>query len=564
MEKINRLLFILVTAMVCFSSGCDLEEHPMTTLTPAGYYQDKKGVESLITGIYAAARSLDDKTNPLHKINVFGTDSEMAGEGFDGIALNWYGSTAQEGDVNNVWNGCYQLINYCNYATKYVPVADGMQDSERNLREAEARFFRAFAYYHLTMNFGDVHFSLEASEGAATEANRTPVATVWDEGIYPDLRFAVEHLPETPETYGRLNKWAGKFLLAYALLSDSRGSTTEWNEAAGLLKEIIDHPNFKLMSPFEVFKEENDGPGNTEHIFSFRYLPQGMLGGGGSQIHMFYLAPFHQLGDMQRDWTYGKAWGRFRVNTWLINRIDETKDCRFEAYFRDTWLCNLDNGYTRKYILNGEEHEIHLEPGDTAIHTPKRAWTKEQIDAHPAIRVFNPDDVPAIEKSHPDDNIYWTVFRSMYPSLKKYDDTKRQGSNDSPGSGLRGNILFRLADAYLLASEAYLRAGNTGEALRYFNAIRRNAAYPGKESEMEITAAQLDIDMILDERGRELCGEGYRWTDLKRLGKLPERAMLNPSVISHGTVWDNKYLLRPIPQAHIDRCTNDYPQNPGW
>jgi hypothetical protein len=42
---------------------------------------------------------------------------------------------------------------------------------------------------------------------------------------------------------------------------------------------------------------------------------------------------------------------------------------------------------------------------------------------------------------------------------------------------------------------------------------------------MEISEAELDIDMILDERGRELCGEWYRWTDLKRLGKLPERAM---------------------------------------
>jgi hypothetical protein len=125
-------------------------------------------------------------------------------------------------------------------------------------------------------------------------------------------------------------------------------------------------------------------------------------------------------------------------------------------------------------------------------------------------------------------------------------------------------VLIRLANAYLLASEAYLRAGNKAEALKYFNAIRRNAAFPGKETAMEISEAELDIDMILDERGRELCGEWYRWTDLKRLGKLPERAMLNSYVISRGTKWDNKFLLRPIPQTHIDRCTNEYPQNPGY
>jgi hypothetical protein len=77
---------------------------------------------------------------------------------------------------------------------------------------------------------------------------------------------------------------------------------------------------------------------------------------------------------------------------------------------------------------------------------------------------------------------------------------------------------------------------------------------------MEIAEADLSIDWILDERARELFGEDNRWTDLKRLGKLPERALLNPNVKG----WKDYYMLRPIPQEQRDRCSNEYPQNPGW
>jgi hypothetical protein len=536
----------------------------MSVLSPAGYYETEEGIESLITGIYQASRSLEAVVNPLHKINVFGTDTEQAGEGFDGLALNWYAHTATDGDITNVWNNCYALINYCNYATKYIPVAEGLSDEDKKIREAEARFFRANAYFHLTMNFGDVHFSLEASEGAATEANHTPITTVWDEGIYPDLRFAAENLPPNPSEYGRLSSWAGKFMLGYALLSDSRGTTTHWNEAAALYKDIIDNGGFALMSPFEVFDEDNDGK-NTETIFCYRDLPQSVTAGKGgtvNQSHMFYLASYHIVAGLERSLPYGKAWVRFKITRWLLNQIDETKDCRFEAYFRDAWRCNVSGGINYTYKLNGEEHTVRREVGDTIFITPKRAWTKEQIDARPEIKVYNPEDAPNITPSVEGDNIYLKCYRSIYPSLIKYEDTKRPGANDSNGG--RDHVLLRLANAFLLASEAYLRAGNKSEALKYFNAIRRNAAYQGKESEMEISEAELDIDMILDERGRELCGEWYRWTDLKRLGKLPERAMLNPLVIDKGTKWDDKFLLRPIPQTHIDRCTDGYPQNPGY
>ena len=98
--------------------------------------------------------------------------------------------------------------------------------------------------------------------------------------------------------------------------------------------------------------------------------------------------------------------------------------------------------------------------------------------------------------------------------------------------------------------------------MKYINTLRRNCAIEGKEKEMEISASDLSVDFLLDERARELCGEGKRWYDLKRLGKLIERTDLHNRK-AHGNMKPF-HELRPIPQSQIDRCTNVYPQNPQW
>jgi hypothetical protein len=81
---------------------------------------------------------------------------------------------------------------------------------------------------------------------------------------------------------------------------------------------------------------------------------------------------------------------------------------------------------------------------------------------------------------------------------------------------------------------------------------------------MEVTAADLSQDFILDERSRELCGELTRWLDLVRTGKLLERVRLHNS--DGRSNIQAKHVLRPIPQTQIDAVTTgpEYPQNAGW
>ena len=117
---------------------------------------------------------------------------------------------------------------------------------------------------------------------------------------------------------------------------------------------------------------------------------------------------------------------------------------------------------------------------------------------------------------------------------------------------------------YLIASEAEMKLGNKTEAVRLMNVLREKRAIPGHEEEMRITEADLDIDFILDERGRELSSEQQRFFDLKRTGKFVERIKkMNPDVAD---VIQSYHQIRPIPQSEIDALTNknEFLQNDGY
>lgn len=125
--------------------------------------------------------------------------------------------------------------------------------------------------------------------------------------------------------------------------------------------------------------------------------------------------------------------------------------------------------------------------------------------------------------------------------------------------------IIRLGEMYLIAAEALMMDGKPDQGLIYFNELRRRAAYPGREIDMEITLSELTIDAILEERALELAGEYQRWPDLKRTGKLEEYVKLyNPDGAPN--IQMPRDLLRPIPQNMIDRISNkdEFEQNPGY
>jgi hypothetical protein len=128
--------------------------------------------------------------------------------------------------------------------------------------------------------------------------------------------------------------------------------------------------------------------------------------------------------------------------------------------------------------------------------------------------------------------------------------------------------MFRLADAYLMYAEAVLRGGggSAATALEYVNAIRTrpgdvaNGNAPGA-----ISADELTLDFLIDERARELYWEAHRRTDLIRFGLYTGDAYLWPwkGGVKEGTSIEAKRVLFPIPATDIGNNPN-LEQNTGY
>ena len=122
--------------------------------------------------------------------------------------------------------------------------------------------------------------------------------------------------------------------------------------------------------------------------------------------------------------------------------------------------------------------------------------------------------------------------------------------------------IFRLAEQYLIYAEAVLRGGNGGSlstAVTYINNLRTRA------SSTQIAQADLNLDFVLDERGRELYWEGFRRTDLIRYGKFTGATYLWPwkGGVKDGKTVESFRAVFPIPSDDLVSNPN-LTQNTGY
>lgn len=150
------------------------------------------------------------------------------------------------------------------------------------------------------------------------------------------------------------------------------------------------------------------------------------------------------------------------------------------------------------------------------------------------------------------------TLRSMYAYPRKIEGNPWNLNNTS-GRTSKDVYVYRLAETYLLRAEAFFRQGDLQKAADDINAVRvRSNASP-------ITAAEVSIDYILDERARELLFEEPRRRTLIRMGKLVERVRRYGLLeTSRNTIQDHNGLW-PISQTAIDaNFGQDLEQNPGY
>ena len=154
--------------------------------------------------------------------------------------------------------------------------------------------------------------------------------------------------------------------------------------------------------------------------------------------------------------------------------------------------------------------------------------------------------------------IAFNLVKELFQDINKYVNGAIKNIY-SEKDDYRDIHIITLSEIYLVAAEAYLKAGNEQSALARLNEVRRRAGLAA--------AAAIDIDAILKERVCELFGQGSRWFDLRRTKKLVEyNNLYNKRLEGRAQQAIGQKLLRPIPQAAID--ANDQmssaDQNPGY
>lgn len=204
-------------------TGCSsvLEETDRQGYTPE-YFKTEKGVQAGITSLYANLRYYWGNGYWLIATEE-GTDEYTYGHGGNGNDLP-IDMTEQILNPSNcradaLWNVAFSDINTASGVIENGTVA-GISESLL----AEARFFRSFDYFELVQTFGGVPLDLGAGElkfntNATRVSTRNTVPEVYTKAIFPDLKIAVEQLPDAGRVTGGVTKTAARLVLAKAYLT---------------------------------------------------------------------------------------------------------------------------------------------------------------------------------------------------------------------------------------------------------------------------------------------------------------------------------------------------------
>jgi len=407
--------------------------------------------------------------------------------------------------VKTMYNRIFYQITLAN---EYIrETADGKiswltaaQQTEVKYYRAEARFLRAYSYWHAIDMFGNVPFVTEADKVGAFLPKQISRADLFTY-LESELIAVAEELkaPKTNE-YGRVDKTAAWMLLAKLYLNAKvYTGTPKYTECLTYIKQVIG-AGYTLDPVYaNMFLADNNK--SPEIFFSFAVDGQHSQSWGG----MTFLVHAQVGGSMDpKAFGIDGGWSGLRVTKTFVEKFQDITG-------------NTDK--RAMFYTNGQKLEI----ADLFTFTDGYAITKFK-------------------------NVTSTGVAGSSPA---YPDT------DYP--------VFRLADAYLMYAEAVLSGGTGGDAttaLGYVNALRTRAY--GNASG-NISAGELNLNFILDERARELYWEGHRRTDLIRFGKFSNTTYIWPwkGGVAAGASVNEKYDIFPIPATDLSANQN-LKQNTGY
>lgn len=603
----KRILLCTVTlGLVGGFAACVSLDETLITGVSSQYYATPAGLNSAVVASYAQLRDFYGREQQMSLTQV-GTDTWMAADqsGSNNKDFDSYGGglNSTVSPLANLWNPSYQAINTLNSALDRGPNTQGIPASTKATLLAEAHFLRALNYFTLVQHFGDVTLSLHENQGVVATAVRDPAASVYA-AILSDLDTAVANLPVTQSDFGRATKGAAltlrsKVYLTRAYQSYSPNKQGDFTAALADAKAVIASGTYSLepvfadlwcvarpADPNRTGYCENTGynQNHKEFIFTVQFsydLTQYDADNQYDYMHLVYLAQYDNNGIWQgtpRDLNNGRPFRRamptpYELSLWNkwtgTPGASDILDTRFDGTFQTVWIATVGGvknpaGTCPACTSNGV-----VNVGDTAAFMPNYPVTNafrqskpyEILTACPS----NQADVTAAgycgDRNNANDG--YTNWQ-RFPALKKFQDNLR--ANLTAQQGGKVQVVFRLGEVYLLAAEADVALGNTAEAASFVNVLHTRAASPAHKNDYNVTAGQMTLDYIMEERERELAGEHNRWYDMVRPGAqyfVDRVKKYNPHAAPNIVA---KFALRPIPQSQIDGVVTGpkYPQNPGY
>ena len=505
--------------------------------------------------------------------------------------------------VKNMWDKYYKIISYCNLALDQVANVTWNNDVQRDRIVAEAHFLRGLSYLRLAEYFGGVPLVSEYSEMPKFDYIRASRTETYQYAI-DELLLGYGGLPhDVTADYGRAGKGAAALYLSEAFLALGVEANnvvyydgkTCYENAEFFAKDVISmHPLMQnrfgvrlsgatgstngIPNAFpqgnvfsDLFVSANViDPANTETIWVMVTAPNYatyMATGGYRNSSIAYVPAVQDINWAAQYKENGAGEGPWKsVSLKYGGKVSPTIHGAYSwglsplTWFTSYDLWNEENnnnspddyryveGVTvrTKYLVTDEKHSLY----ETYV-----GWEHiDKEDMNTASKFF-----PIFYKEIPFDD--WD-----------YDLSDPGGFSGQIGNNYRNKYGARSSEAYLLLAEAYYRDNKTGEALDALNTVRIRAnATP---------MAQIDIQVILDERARELLFEEDRWATFLRMkpdewkSRIYDYGMYSarpgdkvyPEVRRWNYYQDEiRFTLWPIPQNYRELNTGaDFPQNEGW
>lgn len=559
---------VLVSSMLILGglfSACSgfLDEDPKSKIPEEEAYKSEKLVYvNTIATIYTSfGNRLYGSTDNVHTLQEFSSDAWILpgrqGDWVDGgkwqsLFLHNYGPG--NATIKSTWNALYTIIGNCNTSIDNLETfiqAGG--ESYLQDYQYEARAVRAILYYHLVDLFGRVPL-VTSSKTVMADVNQSSRSEVY-QFIVDELTDCIPHLPSGKcqnmgKYYGRVTKAVGYMAMAKVAINSPILSKDDWNDGSlvGGIAKVAPYVN----QAGKNIKIALDG--TTRDAWETVLYCQKQIEKEGYSLQPNFSQIFSKTNDssVENIWTQPSDGTTYKVSDYNPTRTLHAAHA--SAYGLQGWngaCATVEQMKVFKYGTDEQDPRMDM----TFFYGPVFVDGKP-IDAglgDGAQLCYNPMDVVVDFKEDVPNQIL--KFAGARMSKYEVDNTTSSYLNHN-----NDKVFWRYADALLLAAEAKVRMGQSGDA--EVNEIR-DRVQAGQKS-------NVTLQDILDERMLEFSYEGMRRQDQIRFGTYTEPttdryAGVHHNVATGDYVVDNTGFTTvfPIPTSVLELNTK-LTQNPGY